>query len=99
MRLGEEILSADLKVLLSSVVWLTQRSRAETDDLQSFFQLGGMAMLSHCGPGKVLDLAGRAGWRWRSPLRGDGCLCLLGSVCIRKALGNPGGTKESLKSL
>lgn len=34
---SEEILSADLSVLLSYVVWLMQQSRAEIDDLQSFF--------------------------------------------------------------
>lgn len=44
-------------------------------------------------PGKVLDLAGRAGWRQRAPLTDNGRQCLLGSVCIHKALGNPVGGK------
>lgn len=45
-RLWEEILLADLSVLLSYVVWLLQSSWAEIDDLQSSFQLWGSANLS-----------------------------------------------------
>lgn len=50
-------------------------------------------------PGKVLDLAGRAGWRQRAPLTDNGRQCLLGSVCIHKALGNPAGAKGFLMNI
>ena len=95
----EEILSVDLSVLLSYVVWLPRQSRAEIDGLQSCFQLGGTAMLRPQGDGQVLGLAGRAGWRGRAPLRDNGSLRLLGSVRIHKALGNPVGTKEFIMSI
>ena len=96
MRPWEKILSADLSVLLSSVVWLMQWSGPEIDDLLSF-QLWGSAMLRKLG--EVLNLAGSGGWRKRTPLRDNRRQSLLRSVHIHKALGNPVRTKEVLVNI
>ena len=76
-----------------------QQSRAEIDDLQSFFMLEVQQCSALSYPGKVLNLAGWAGWRQRAPLRYSGRQYLLGSVCIRKAFGNAVRTKEFLMDM